>query len=387
MVSIKTFGDRSKDVKRRPRFQEFPPQFTAGLELLSRYEESWVLLHRRTKDCAQNAEVSHLEGDFEEMESRLAYLETLCCQCDQQRLKQHHINQLEKYKKKKRQELEALKEELDSDHARRVAELEQATQNKLRERQKVHEEAFKHDMARYLSTGYLQLQEANNSQEGALDQLMVTDTSDQQALDDFLNSSANGAGSISSSLTSGSARVSASHTHPADEQDDAFGHSEELGSEDSDIPLGQSDEDDIPLVQSDEEDIQADALLAVLPEDGLPRSSDETWSRLSDLTKMTASLLSISAELRLTDVLPVLTDGTDLIFINLPDVPSQTQLEVAELLSCAEEDDDTEESGWGPSAWMCLARHMRRSAPPHDVPQGRCRPGGFEFVEPPGTVA
>jgi len=49
-------------------------------------------------------------------------------------------------------------EELDSDHARRVAELEQVTQSKLRERQKVHEEAFKHDMARYLSTGYLQLQ-------------------------------------------------------------------------------------------------------------------------------------------------------------------------------------------------------------------------------------
>lgn len=45
--------------------------------------------------------------------------------------------------------------------------------------------------------------EANTSQEGALDQLMVTDTSDQEALDDFLNSSANGAGSVSSSLTSG----------------------------------------------------------------------------------------------------------------------------------------------------------------------------------------
>lgn len=45
--------------------------------------------------------------------------------------------------------------------------------------------------------------EANASHEGALDQLMVTDSSDQEALDNFLNSSANGAGSISSSLTSG----------------------------------------------------------------------------------------------------------------------------------------------------------------------------------------
>ena len=51
-----------------------------------------------------------------------------------------------------------LPEELDSDHARKVAELEQATQHKLKEQQKIHEEAFKHDMQRYLSTGYLQLQ-------------------------------------------------------------------------------------------------------------------------------------------------------------------------------------------------------------------------------------
>ncbi|CAL8288926.1 unnamed protein product [Merluccius merluccius] len=177
--------------------------------------------------------------------------------------------------------------ELDSDHARKVAELEQATQHKLKEQQKIHEEAFKHDMERYLSTGYLQLQvEASCSQVCALDQLMVTDTSDQEALDDFLNSTANDASSMSS-LTSGpdleswsseSSRVSACHAHPANEQDDAFGHSEGLGSEDSDIPLVQSDEEDIPLVQSDEEDIQADLLLAVLPEDGPPRSSDESDS-------------------------------------------------------------------------------------------------------------
>ncbi|KAJ3598009.1 hypothetical protein NHX12_001524 [Muraenolepis orangiensis] len=288
---------------------EFPSQYTAGLELLSRYEESWVLLHRRTKDCAQNAEaldgdavmlsahwerrrtamsqmqeqiqvlpdfigqletvtsrIAHLEGDFEEMESRLAYLESLCCQ----------------------QELEALKEELDSDHARKVVELEQVTQNKLKERQKIHEDAFKHDMERYLSTGYLQLQaEAGRSQVCALDHLMVTDTSDQEALDDFLNSTANGASSMSSSLTSGpdleswsseSLRVSASPANPANEQDNAFRHSEKLGSEDSDVPLVQSDEEDIPLVQSDEEDVQADALLAVLPEDGPQRSSDESDS-------------------------------------------------------------------------------------------------------------
>lgn len=48
---------------------------------------------------------AHLEGDFEEMESRLVYLETLCCQCEQQTSKQNHIDQLEVYKKKKRYEM------------------------------------------------------------------------------------------------------------------------------------------------------------------------------------------------------------------------------------------------------------------------------------------
>lgn len=46
--------------------------------------------------------------------------------------------------------------ELDSQHAQKVAELEQAVQQKLLERQKVYEEAFNQDMKQYLSTGYLQ---------------------------------------------------------------------------------------------------------------------------------------------------------------------------------------------------------------------------------------
>lgn len=46
--------------------------------------------------------------------------------------------------------------ELNSEHAQKVAELEQTMQKKLRERQKVYEEAFNQDMKQYLSTGYLQ---------------------------------------------------------------------------------------------------------------------------------------------------------------------------------------------------------------------------------------
>ncbi|XP_039905889.1 dysbindin-A-like isoform X1 [Simochromis diagramma] len=146
-TGFKTLGDKSRNtkMKRRPRFEEHVPHFSAGLEVLNRYEESWFLLHKRTKDCAQAAEaldgdivmlsahwerkmtsltqlheqlqslpafisdldaitanIAHLEGDFEEMESRLVYLEALCLQCEQQTAKQQHINQSENYKKKKR---------------------------------------------------------------------------------------------------------------------------------------------------------------------------------------------------------------------------------------------------------------------------------------------
>ncbi|XP_031724522.1 uncharacterized protein LOC116395096 isoform X1 [Anarrhichthys ocellatus] len=57
--TFKTLGDKSRDTKirRKPRFEESLPHFSAGLDLLSRYEESWFLLHKRTKDCAQTAEV------------------------------------------------------------------------------------------------------------------------------------------------------------------------------------------------------------------------------------------------------------------------------------------------------------------------------------------
>ncbi|XDV40270.1 hypothetical protein PO909_009388 [Leuciscus waleckii] len=44
----------------------------------------------------------HMEADFEEMESRLLYLEDLCAQCDHQRYKHFQVLQLENYKKKKR---------------------------------------------------------------------------------------------------------------------------------------------------------------------------------------------------------------------------------------------------------------------------------------------
>ncbi|XP_059195980.1 dysbindin-A-like [Centropristis striata] len=322
-TGFKTLGDKSKDTKirRRSRFEESLPHFSAGLDILSRYEESWFLLHKRTKDCAQTAEavdgdivmlsahwerrraaltqlqeqlqslptfiseldaitanIAHLEGDFEEMESRLVYLETLCSQCEQQTSKQHHINQLEVYKKKKRKELEVLEVELNSEHALKAAELEQAMQQKLKERQKVYEEAFNQDIEQYLSTGYLQHREPTEADVLILDQMTVTNTSDQEAFDDFLNSTGDDI-STGSSLTSGpdlescSSESMRSHiiqTTPTNNQPS----NQEAAWEQEDEAA--SEESDEPLVQSDEEDIQPDMSLVGLQDVGAMRGSDDS---------------------------------------------------------------------------------------------------------------
>uniref|UniRef100_A0A8C6U5D5 Uncharacterized protein n=1 Tax=Neogobius melanostomus TaxID=47308 RepID=A0A8C6U5D5_9GOBI len=53
-------GDKSKEPKvlRKPRSEDRLLHFSAGLNILHRYEESWYQLHRRTKDSAQAAQVT-----------------------------------------------------------------------------------------------------------------------------------------------------------------------------------------------------------------------------------------------------------------------------------------------------------------------------------------
>ncbi|XP_063735657.1 dysbindin-A-like [Eleginops maclovinus] len=323
-TGFKTLGDKSRDpkVRRRPRFEESLPHFSAGLDILSRYEESWFLLHRRTKDCAQAAEavdgdivmlsahwerkraaltqlqeqlqivpafisdldaitanIAHLEGDFEEMESRLVYLETLCCQSEQQTVQQQHINQLEAYKKKKRKEVEALEVELNSEHAQKVAELEQAMKQKLKERQKVYEEAFNQDVQQYLSTGYLQHREPAEpagTDVRVLDQMTVTNISDQEALDDFLNSTGDDI-STGSSLTSGPDLESfSSESEMKSQMIQAPPTKNQAAEWEQEEEEAASEGNDKPLVQSDEEDVQPDMSLVALQDIGTLRGSDES---------------------------------------------------------------------------------------------------------------
>ncbi|XP_030638107.1 dysbindin-A isoform X1 [Chanos chanos] len=341
-TGFKTLSDKSKEakVKKKQRKEEHLPQYSAGVELLSRYEDTWVNLHKRAKECAKAAETvdgevvmlsahwerrrgallelqeqlqqipafltdletitsrtAQLEADFEEMESRLMYLENLCGQCDQQRFKHFQLLQLENYKKKKRKELEALKAELDTEHAQKVLEMEHAQQVKLKERQKYFEEAFQQDMEQYLSTGYLQIADRRDpigsmsSMEvnvDMLEQMDLTDVSDHEALDVFLNSGGedNSAGSPTAGPEGASAPAEMSLKVPS--QADARHNLTSLSSTCTDTFSGEtegpdeedpSDESagDSPLVQSDEEEVQADTALMVLPEtEELLKNSDDS---------------------------------------------------------------------------------------------------------------
>ncbi|KAJ8004705.1 hypothetical protein DPEC_G00139080 [Dallia pectoralis] len=349
-TGIKTLSDKSKDakVKKKQRHYEHQPQFSAGVELLSRYEDTWVILHRKAKDCAKTAEVvdgevvmlsahwekrraavqeleeqlqqipgfltdletctnriAQLEADFEEMESRLMYLDNLCGQCEQQRFKQYQVLQLESYKMKKRKELESIKAELDSEHAQKVLEMEHAQQVKLKERQKYFEEAFQQDMEQYLSTGYLQITDRRgpigsmSSMEvnvDALEQMDLMDVSDHEALDVFLNSGGDDV-SLSSSVTSGpdpesmSSEISLRVPTQAEMRSKMSSLSSSASvescsaSQDMSQSEGQDEEasgdGEEPLVLPDEEEVLADTALVALPEAELSKNSDDSDSQSS----------------------------------------------------------------------------------------------------------
>ncbi|XP_076826323.1 dysbindin-A isoform X2 [Brachyhypopomus gauderio] len=331
---IKTLSDKSKDVKmkKKQRREECLPQCSAGVELLSRYEETWVMLHKRTKECAKGAEAvdgevvmlsanwerrrgallelqeqlqqvpafladletitartAQLEAEFEEMEGHLMYLEDLCGQCEQQRLKNFHLLQLENYKKKKRKELESLKVALDSEHAQKVLEMEHAQQLRLKEKQKYFEDAFQQDMEQYLSTGYLQIADRRGSMSSMevnidmLEQMDLTDVSDHEALDVFLSSGGEENGAVSPAIVPevGTSPAEVSLKVPRCSQPGrvASSVSSSCGDTSSGVTEGpdEEEEDDegsdysstaggVPLVQSDEEDVQADTALVGLAE-------------------------------------------------------------------------------------------------------------------------
>ncbi|XP_057196546.1 dysbindin-A isoform X4 [Triplophysa rosa] len=341
---IKTLSDKSKEakVKKKQRRDEHLPQYSAGVELLSRYEDTWVTLHKGSKECAKAGEtvdgdvvmlcahwekrrgavlelqeqlkqipaflsdlqtitsrIAHLEADFEEMETRLIYLEDMCAQCEHQRYKHFQILQLESYKMKKRKELEAFKAELDAEHAQKVLEMEHAQQVKLKERQKYFEEAFQQDMEQYLSTGYLQITDRRGSMSSMevnvdlLEQMDLTDVFDHEALDVFLSSVGEESSAPTPDIAGGPAlktgsspsEISLKVPSQTEPRQTAFSISSTCTDSFSGITEGPDDEDaseescpgDSPQVQSDEEEVHADTALMSLPETEEPlKSSDDS---------------------------------------------------------------------------------------------------------------
>ncbi|XP_072780267.1 dysbindin isoform X1 [Taeniopygia guttata] len=337
-AGLKTLGDKSRDAKKsRQRTVQCLPEFSAGLELLSRYEDAWAALHKGAKDCAKAGETSllqlvdsevvmlsahwekkrsslvelqdqlqqipgfladlecltaslaQLEANFEEMENHLLCLEELCEQCELERYKCMQTLELENYKKTKRKELETFKAELDAEHAQKVLDMEHTQQMKLKERQKFFEEAFQQDMEQYLSTGYLQIAERRepigsmSSMEvnvDMLEQMDLMDMSDQEALDVFLNSGSEDNNVLSPMLGPDSNTYVNEISLQVPSQSELRQKLCSLSSTCTDSASQDASEGESPVVQSDEEEVQVDtALAAVTERKGASDGSDESDSQ------------------------------------------------------------------------------------------------------------
>nr|XP_020025180.1 dysbindin [Castor canadensis] len=332
---LKTLSDKSREtkVKSKPRTVSYLPKYSAGLELLSRYEDTWAALHKRAKECANAGELvdsevvmlsahwekkktsltelqeqlqqlpgliadlesmvanlAHLEASFEEIENHLLYLEDLCGQCELERHRHAQSQHLENYKKSKRKELEAFKAELDAEHTQKVLEMEHTQQMKLKERQKFFEEAFQQDMEQYLSTGYLQIAERRepmgsmSSMEvnvDMLEQMDLMDISDQEALDVFLNSGGEDNAALSPGLGPEPNPCQNDITLQVPNPLEFPPQPPSSPSACTDlVPLGPGEGEDCPLVQSDEEEVQVDTALVTLHTDrkATPDVSDDSDS-------------------------------------------------------------------------------------------------------------
>ncbi|XP_068093032.1 dysbindin isoform X2 [Hyperolius riggenbachi] len=313
---LKSLGDKSKDVKikKQNRPAEQVTKFPAGVELLSRFEDSWAALHKGARECARAGEVDSevvmlsahwekkrgglmelqeqlqhvpviladlqsvtaklekLEESFEAVERRLSELEDVCEQCEFQRFQHIQYMQLESYKKKKRKELESVKADLDTEHTQRVLDMEYAQQMKLKERQKFFEEAFQQDMEQYLSTGYLQISERRepigsmSSMEvnvDMLEQMDLMDMSDQEALDVFLNSGGEDSSVLSPMLGPDFDSYRSEITLQVPSQAELRHKLSSLSSTCTDSASQENSEDgeESPVIQSDEEDVHVDSVL------------------------------------------------------------------------------------------------------------------------------
>ncbi|XP_037235084.1 dysbindin isoform X2 [Falco biarmicus] len=280
-AGLKTLGDKSREAKKsRQRTVQCLPEFSAGLELLSRYEDAWAALHKGAKDCAKagelvDSEVVMLSAHWEKKRNSLVELQ------DQLQQIPGFLADLEC--------LTASLAELDAEHAQKVLDMEHTQQMKLKERQKFFEEAFQQDMEQYLSTGYLQIAERRepigsmSSMEvnvDMLEQMDLMDMSDQEALDVFLNSGGEDNNMLSPMLGPDSHSYVNEISLQVPSQSELRQKLSSLSSTCTDSASQDASEGESPVVQSDEEEVQVDtALAAVTERKGASDVSDESDSQ------------------------------------------------------------------------------------------------------------
>ncbi|XP_010571478.1 PREDICTED: dysbindin isoform X3 [Haliaeetus leucocephalus] len=279
-AGLKTLGDKSREAKKsRQRTVQCLPEFSAGLELLSRYENAWAALHKGAKDCAKagelvDSEVVMLSAHWEKKRNSLVELQ------DQLQQIPGFLADLEC--------LTASLAELDAEHAQKVLDMEHTQQMKLKERQKFFEEAFQQDMEQYLSTGYLQIAERRepigsmSSMEvnvDMLEQMDLMDMSDQEALDVFLNSGGEDNNMLSPMLGPDSNTYVNEISLQVPSQSELRQKLSSLSSTCTDSASQDASEGESPVIQSDEEEVQVDtALAAVTERKGASDVSDESDS-------------------------------------------------------------------------------------------------------------
>ncbi|XP_064363071.1 dysbindin isoform X2 [Dromaius novaehollandiae] len=279
---LKTLGDKSREAKKsRQRPVQYLPEFSAGLELLSRYEDAWAALHRGAKDCAKagelvDSEVVMLSAHWEKKRNSLVELQ------DQLQQIPGFLADLEC--------LTASLAELDAEHAQKVLDMEHTQQMKLKERQKFFEEAFQQDMEQYLSTGYLQIAERRepigsmSSMEvnvDMLEQMDLMDMSDQEALDVFLNSGGEDNNMLSPMLGPDSNTCVNEISLQVPSQSELRQKLSSLSSTCTDSASQEASEGESPVIQSDEEEVQVDTALAAVTTErqGASDVSDESDSQ------------------------------------------------------------------------------------------------------------
>ncbi|XP_078700292.1 dysbindin-A-like isoform X1 [Branchiostoma floridae x Branchiostoma belcheri] len=236
-AGLKNLTDKAKEVGKpgltRDRSKK---RDLAGAELLYRYKESWMHIHKSIEETAVVGEtvdtevwklveryegqaralsqlhsqletfpglvhelssitemVAGLSSDFEQVEHLLNELENVCEQQDMQANQSEHRNKLASYRQAKVLERENLQVQLDLVYLRKVREMEFSQQERLKERHKMFQDAFNDDLQHYKLYGARSaLPHASGasaettSNTAELSALTLDDIMDQSELDNFL---------------------------------------------------------------------------------------------------------------------------------------------------------------------------------------------------------